>query len=295
MVAHTMWETCAIPGILYATDCLPLTQSTIAELDRIQSSVAKFILQIHPSSSNIGADIEVGFMPMRYRIIKKVIKYYTKLRDLSDASLVKQTFNENIFGSWNSKYAKNLINIFTELGILGHPDHPAFSSGLHFNHEAIKYMKKEWMKCAKSLGALPLPVNGWFKKQDHINDSIASKILCEFRSGNAKLGNRMPIDGGIRIKLCPFCSTNEEYVLVNESHIVTQCRQLKGVRQNLNINKLLKEWCVQKISPIHQLRLLLGSDGSEPEILFERALDLALIRDAWIQELKVYWRHQRII
>ena len=179
--------------------------------------------------------------------------------------------------------------MFTELGMLGKPDHPAFSSKSHFDLEAVKYMKSEWIKCSKSLCALPLPASGWFKKEEHINDSLASKVLCEFRCGNAKLGNRMPIEGGIRIKLCPFCTTDDDYVLINESHVVIQCKQLNSVRNAMDINFPIKEWQKQQISPIRQLRLLLGGDGSEPELLFNRAIELALLRDAWTKELKAYW------
>ena len=117
MVAHAMWETCAIPGILYATECLNVNKGTIDELDSIQSMISKFILQIHSSSSNVGAVMEVGFMPMKYRIAKRLINFYKKMSNENDTTFVKQAFIDNINGSWHSTYATSLSKLFKDLNI----------------------------------------------------------------------------------------------------------------------------------------------------------------------------------
>ena len=45
-LAHTLWSLCALPSILYGCEIIPMTQSTINEIERCQSLVGKFILQI---------------------------------------------------------------------------------------------------------------------------------------------------------------------------------------------------------------------------------------------------------
>ena len=49
-LAHTLWTCVALPSILYATEVLPLTQATISEVQKCQSVVGKFILQLPRSS-----------------------------------------------------------------------------------------------------------------------------------------------------------------------------------------------------------------------------------------------------
>ena len=145
------------------------------------------------------------------------------------------------------------------------------------------------MKCSKSLCDLSIPVNGWFKLQAHVNDSFESQVLNEFRCGNAKLGNRMPIEGGIRVKLCPFCTTSSEYSIVNETHVITQCSKLNTLRKSLKIGSILSTWEKQGVQPIRRLKLLLGGDGSDPNILLSRAMELSIMRNEWTQALTEYF------
>ena len=50
-LAHTLWTSCALPSILYGCEVMPLTQATIDEVERCQSQVGKFILQLPRSSA----------------------------------------------------------------------------------------------------------------------------------------------------------------------------------------------------------------------------------------------------
>ena len=263
MIAREMWETCAIPGILYATDCLNINQGTIDELDSIQSMIAKFILQIHSSSSNIGAVMEVGFMPMKFRIAKKQVMYYKKMINTDDTTIVKQAFMENINGNWNSLYAKKLMKLFKELKIYDKVNFKNLLTAKKVNEYAQSYIHGEWTKCAKSLCTLTIPSQpqGWFKMQPYINDSFESQILNEFKCGNAKLGNRMPIEGGIRVKICPFCTKTSTRYIVNETHVITQCIKLNTLRSSLNIGSTLSNMEIKGVTPIRRLRLLLGVMG----------------------------------
>ena len=47
---------CAIPGFLYVTEAMVISKSTVKELEKIQHLVALFILQLPPSSSQVGMD-----------------------------------------------------------------------------------------------------------------------------------------------------------------------------------------------------------------------------------------------
>ena len=57
-----------------------------------------------------------------------------------------------------------------------------------------------------TLNTTPQPWH-WFKMQEHVNDSKASKILCQVRRGNAQLGNRYKNRYGFKYEFCPHCET----------------------------------------------------------------------------------------
>ena len=45
-LAYSLWNQVALPSILYGAEILPLTEATIKEVEKCQSVVAKFILQV---------------------------------------------------------------------------------------------------------------------------------------------------------------------------------------------------------------------------------------------------------
>ena len=59
-LARTLWINCALPSILYGCEIIPVTQDTIDEIDRCQSQVGKYILQVPRSSANVCANIDAG-------------------------------------------------------------------------------------------------------------------------------------------------------------------------------------------------------------------------------------------
>ena len=44
LIAKRVWETCAIPSILYCVEALTIKKSTVMELERIQNMIGRFIL-----------------------------------------------------------------------------------------------------------------------------------------------------------------------------------------------------------------------------------------------------------
>ena len=44
-LAYTLWKQVALPSILYGSEVIPLTDGTIAEVEKCQTAVGKFMLQ----------------------------------------------------------------------------------------------------------------------------------------------------------------------------------------------------------------------------------------------------------
>ena len=62
-MAHMTWSRIALPSILYGSEVMPLTQETINLVEKCQSQVAKFMLQIPRSSATVSTYLDAGFPP----------------------------------------------------------------------------------------------------------------------------------------------------------------------------------------------------------------------------------------
>ena len=74
-VARKLWETCAVPAILYCSESSVFRQATLDELEQIQNMVGRFILQVPLSTSRALAWMDAGLIPMRYRILSNQAKF----------------------------------------------------------------------------------------------------------------------------------------------------------------------------------------------------------------------------
>ena len=68
LVAHKLWECCAIPSILYCMDALVISKSCIMKLEGIQHQVTRFILQLPKSAARVCGYVDPGLKPIQARI-----------------------------------------------------------------------------------------------------------------------------------------------------------------------------------------------------------------------------------
>ena len=59
-LAYALWTQVALPSILYGCEVCPLTATTIAEVEKCQNAVGKFMLQVINSTANIAANLDAG-------------------------------------------------------------------------------------------------------------------------------------------------------------------------------------------------------------------------------------------
>ena len=67
-VARRLWELYAILAILYCSEAMVFTKGTLAELERIQCLVGRFILQVPQSTLRVLVWCDAGLMPIEHRI-----------------------------------------------------------------------------------------------------------------------------------------------------------------------------------------------------------------------------------
>ena len=119
--------------------------------------------------------------------------------------------------------------------------------------------------------------------QDHVNDSKASKILCQIRGGNAQLGNRYKNRYGFKYEFCPHCESFGLHIKLVESHVIFECPMVASLRRELKLsNYMAVHKAKGPIANVKILRSYLGGDGSKGKSLMERGRKLGKIIETWL-------------
>ena len=203
-LAYTLWTRCALPSILYGSEIMPLTQATIHEVERIQTLVGKFILQLPRNSTNVCTNIDAGLKPVWCTVAEKVLLYAHNLMKKSSSYWPKMAIEENLSLGNNSPYTKYLLKWKTLTNSFNQT--PKQIKGAVNASAIADILDNKRTNCVSSF-ALSSPgvssLNSWFKPKKWVNDSGFSKTFAEFRGCNAGFGNRGPTKDGQFLNYAP--------------------------------------------------------------------------------------------
>ena len=216
-LAYSLWSNCALPAILYGSEVVPLNQGTIQEIERCQSRVGKFMLQVPVSSSTVCTHIDCGFRPIWANVAERVLTNASKLMSNPITYWPKLAYQEHLSQGTSSSYMKYLNKWKEATNSFGiHPKQ--IKKNVKFY--AIKDVLDNKFNTSTTSFALSCPGttprSHWFKIKPWVTDSGFTEIFSEFRTCNARLGNRSPTKDGRFFKLCPLCEANGDTYLNNE-------------------------------------------------------------------------------
>ena len=183
-IARTLWETCVVPAVLYATDIMIMKEGVIKELDKIQRVIGRFITQVPKSTATAAVEVEAGLIPFRFRIMERRLNFYRRIMMKSPKELVFKVLKSmTTEDTWLEKVMEDIKKVGGRDAL----------KNKKMVKEAVRQLAKEEIsteiKGKRSLESLPLPAY-WFKLQPHVTDEKWSKWICRTRVGNSGLGNR---------------------------------------------------------------------------------------------------------
>ena len=214
-MAHMLWTSIALPSILYGAEVVPLTQDTISEVEKCQSQVAKFALQIPRSSASVSANLDGGFCPVWATIAQKVILYSINTMKKPTSNWAKLALDDHLSLGSKSPYTRYLLKWKESTKCFGLSSKQIKAT---VKRAAISSIYKEQRLTCATTFAMNGPGNHsrWFSPKPWVNDSATSRIISQFRACNSQLGNRGPARNGEFYKLCPLCSRLGISALNNE-------------------------------------------------------------------------------
>jgi hypothetical protein len=120
-VCLATWLNIAIPSITYGCEVVPLSDSFLGELDRIQSAVAKSTLGLPVCAPNVCTQAVLGIRSVKHTVWAAQLKYFVRLCAQDEQRWSKDAFLDHLTGSWTSPYMKHITVMKRTLGIVAGP------------------------------------------------------------------------------------------------------------------------------------------------------------------------------
>ena len=275
LVAHTLWERCAIPAVLYAVEAMLVTDGVVDKLDSIQHQVARFILQLPRSTAKVAGYMDAGFKPIKDRIRERVALYVWGILHKKCDPILNQVFDAATAA--HDPWARMVGDLVSELGFEAF-NGPKSRLKKRLTEVAIQGVLRQ-KKRFVSLNCLPNP-QIWFKLQPHVCDSKAGGLLNRIRAGDAGLGNRRPNIHGSTTKWCPLCLNKGLVSHLSEAHVVVSCQAVAYERSASGLGVLMTN---STRSDTTVLTRILGGDNASREVLLKRADKLSLLLGRWME------------
>ena len=281
-LAYTLWNTCAMPSILYGSAIMPLSTKTLEVLEKCNNMVGRFILQVGRSSANASSFIDAGLKPVWSIVAENVLLYARSVMTKSISYWPKLAMNYNLREGLSMPYTKHLV------GWMNKGNSTVTTPDLikkNIKRAAIRYVREEQIRTRVTSFALTMPygtkVQRWFQPKSWVSDSGFSKILAEHRCCNAGYGNRGPAKDGCFYKLCPLCFKQGVVALNNEVHVIIECPCLEAYRSAVMLGDFIRGHRAlrRRVSSVTLYSLFL-SDYC-PDKMQEKALCLYSMKVAW--------------
>ena len=282
-VAWILWETCAVPAMLYGVEAMTVGAGTVKEMEKIQGLIGSFILQVQPSTSKVAGWLDAGLMPIEYRIKLRKAMYYRKIGMNQSDSMITECLDEMSKEEEVDPWLKDIQYIEEELqaNIIDLTKKKLKDKIINAAVQFVLDQKRQH----KSVDCMPQP-STWFKIQPHVTDSTMSKILNRTRAGNMELGNRTKNRWGLQWKQCPWCLDKGVQQRLSEVHVILLCPAVKDERQRLGIKEMCYgKWRNGTMEPHISLRGFLGQDGALPVELLKRARLVHQLVEMWFSRV----------
>ena len=275
------WCNIAIPSILYGTEMVPFTETSILEIERTQNQVAKYALGVPLGTAGICAQLDLGLKPFRQVLYEHQLKFYIRVLNLENSRWVKQALLDHLSMQWQSPYIKYIHGIRTKLGIF---ELPMLTSRL------MCFLKDYFLSNTnQELASLSMP---WlrpikfYRRQLYVKESPYSVTLAQFRFNVANMGNKYPRVGRQSVQRdCPLCPQSVRNTV---SHLALFCSSVERVRKEQTSISSFRNTCLFKgFSESFTFQLFInGYDWNVNPVgakdFLDRGRELELLLDSWL-------------
>ena len=283
LLAATLWTSVAIPSILFGTDCIPFSDTTIETINRIQSQLFKAILSLPISVHNFVAQTEFGIPHFASFLYKKQLNACLRWMQLPATRWAKLALNEHMFNQWPkpSPYWAYIVSLKTKLNM------PVLRSKSNIKkHVDVYFRKKLNIEILRANLPSLKPVK-ILKMQPYISENNLSSMLVGVKFNYCP---KIQCQGVDRQRRCPVCPPHPGENLPpksSEFHVNWECGAVVNERRLTGVSNFILSCDLAGISRHNSFFLYvngyhLSLPRSDLNECLVRAECLRYIRQAWI-------------
>ena len=120
-VSTAIWKSVAMPAIIFGTESVLVSQTTLDALDKESSRWAKETLNLPLNTPNIVSQVLMGIPSFKDLVYTNQLKFHHRLMNLPKERYAYQALKENKEGNWKSPYMEYMYKIRTEVGMVSFP------------------------------------------------------------------------------------------------------------------------------------------------------------------------------
>ena len=279
-IIQCTWLNIAIPAILSGCESIIFSESTIMEIERIQSQVAKFALGVPINTPNICAQTEMGMKSFRHQLYNRQLKYYFRVLYLPSTRWVHQALLDHMEGGWCSPYISYIASLRKQVGMFSPPSLPIQVKGLCYDY----FLKST----NASLEAYQwMPKIDSYARQPYVFENKWSSLITQFRLENEGLGNKHPVSGYPRRQFCPVCPGHG--IPISGPHVLFFCSALDSLQSETCIKTFIQSCAKNDLTwEEAYFSYINGRDASKnvvlPNVHLERAKTMFMMRALWLSK-----------
>ena len=205
------------PALLYGSEIVIYSKTWIKALEVAQNQVARWVTGTGPRATRIGLRGELGWRKMECEIWERKLGYFGVIKNMGDQRWPKKILIAEEKDPLGSSWLREVRRIMREVGLTYN------GQGQKEWKRITKRAVKEWelqnwegeRETHVKLGEYPK--EKWGGREEYLNFSLGSKMLCKFRIND--------VDSGEGDQMCGPCGAVTGDM---RRHILTECRPIQG-------------------------------------------------------------------
>lgn len=232
-VADKLWNSMAVPGILYGAEVIQYNNEIIDKLEVVQNEMARWILGARRFCAVAAARAELGWESIRSQIYACKLRYWGRICFYEEERWAKMAVKEC---GRESKWLEEIETIRKTVGL---GDMLGCHSRQQWNTR-VKCRISEWerARASEDMGSKVslrwYPCEAWQKgrRQGYVNGSDAAKLFFQVKTGCMVLKKK----GKDFVKCC-VCEEEVD----SEIHRILRCKGTDGWRRDSGIGEIVEE------------------------------------------------------
>ena len=243
-----LFDSLVKPVLLYASDfwgCFEFASSDKSPLEKLSTTLCKYLLDVKKQVSNVASKIEMGRFPLHIDAIRNCIKNWQRIQYGDACNILKLTFQNS--EEWNDNIRFTLFKHgFGYLWLQKDIDQNIVNQELHnlvrrikdctiqnyFSVLKTQSKMRTYIKYKHEFSMEPYIAKLHFKARQQISKLRLSDHNLEIERGRYHRPSLKPED-----RTCMFCPQKIE----DEFHFLTECTAYSDERQNL-VNSMTRSF-----------------------------------------------------